>query len=121
MKFTRDSRNPLTIRRVEPGVIRIGDNDYRRTVGLTAATVVDMPTPSFEQLAIDDLEPLLESTPEILLLGTGWTQRQPGRELVFGMARRGIGLEVMDTPAACRTFNILLAEERKIAALLVID
>jgi uncharacterized protein len=57
----------------------------------------------------------------MLILGTGWRQCLPPRDLMFGLARRGIGLEMMDTPAACRTFNILIAEGRRPAAILLLD
>ncbi|MDX1481603.1 MAG: MTH938/NDUFAF3 family protein [Woeseiaceae bacterium] len=122
MKFHRESTQALTIRRVERGRIRIGDEHYEETVALTGEAVIgNVDAPPIDELAVADLESLLGTEPEILLLGTGWAQRQPQREFVFGMARRGIGLEVMDTPAACRTFNVLVAEGRRTAALLVID
>ena len=122
MKFHREATTSLTIRRVERGRIRIGDRHYETTVALTGDTVFeDIDLPGIGELDVADLESLLDTGPEIVLIGTGWTQRQPKREFVFGMARRGIGLEVMDTPAACRTFNVLVAEGRRTAALLVID
>ena len=122
VKFHRESTQALTIRRVERGRIRIGDEHYEETVALTGEAVIDnVDAPPIAELDVADLESLLGTEPEILLLGTGWKQRQPQREFVFGMARRGIGLEVMDTPAACRTFNVLVAEGRRTAALLVID
>ena len=122
MKFNRDPVNALTIRRVERGSIRIGEDQYSETVALTTEEVVsDLLPPAIEQIRIDDLEPLLNTDPEMLVIGTGWSQVLPPRDLTFAMARRGIGLEFMDTPAACRTFNILVAEGRRPAALLIID
>ncbi|MDP2786048.1 MAG: MTH938/NDUFAF3 family protein [Sulfurimicrobium sp.] len=55
---------------------------------------------------------------EILLLGTGAKLCFPSPRLIHAMAQQGIGLEVMDTFAACRTYNILAAEGRKVAAAL---
>lgn len=122
MKFHRENTEALTIRRVERGRIRIGDEHYDETVALTGEAIIgNVDPPPIAELDVADLEALLSTGPEILLLGTGWKQRQPHRDFVFGMARRGIGLEVMDTPAACRTFNVLVAEGRRTAALLVID
>ena len=72
-------------------------------------------------MTVEHLEPLLESKPEIVVLGTGWTPVLPQRDLMFAMARRGIGFEVMDTSAACRTFNVLVSEGRRPAALLFLD
>lgn len=122
MKFSRDGTNALTIRRVDPDRIRIGEVDYRQSVALTADRVLgERSPPGAAVLGIDDLEDLLGEEPEILLVGTGWRAERAGRELTFALARRHIGLEVMDTPAACRTFNILVGEGRKVAALLMLD
>ncbi len=71
-----------------------------------------------EALTVDDLAILIETGPELILLGTGNKQLLPDRDLMFAMARRGIGLEVMDTPAAARTFNVLVGEGRSVAAVL---
>ena len=59
--------------------------------------------------------------PEIVLLGTGDRQHFPHPRLLAPLTERRIGVEVMDTRAACRTFNILVAEGRRVAAALVID
>ena len=56
---------------------------------------------------------------EIVLLGTGAKQRFPHPRLTAQLAKSGIGVEVMDLQAACRTYNILVAEERKVAAALL--
>ena len=71
---------------------------------------------SFDSLAEEDFSPLLELGLEILLLGTGPTQRFPHPRLTRGLAARRIGVEAMDLQAACRTYNILMAEERRVAA-----
>lgn len=57
---------------------------------------------------------------EVLLLGTGARLRFPAPQLISRLARQGIGLEAMDTFAACRTYNILAAEGRKVAAALIL-
>ena len=121
MKFIKDPVNSLTVRRIEPGRLGIGESMYESTVAITADCVLDdLTVPDVAELQDRDLEPLLKTDPEMIVVGTGWSQVRPPRDLVFSMARRGIGLEVMDTPAACRTFNILVAEGRRPAALLVI-
>jgi uncharacterized protein len=58
---------------------------------------------------------------DILLLGTGERQRFPLPQLTAGLRKARIGVEVMDLQAACRTYNILVAEERKVAAALLIE
>jgi uncharacterized protein len=70
------------------------------------------------ELAEADFAPLLATAPELILLGTGASNLFPPRELLFAFARRGIGLESMDTAAAARTFNVLASEGRQVAAVL---
>jgi uncharacterized protein len=78
-------------------------------------------TGGFEALAESDFEALRALKPEILLLGTGNRQRFPAPHLLRPLIDARIGCEVMDLPAACRTFNILMAEGRLVAAALLID
>ena len=73
----------------------------------------------FDALKETDFEVFLELKLEILLLGTGPKQRFPHPRLTRALAQRRIGVEVMDLQAACRTYNILMAEERKVAAALL--
>jgi uncharacterized protein len=74
-----------------------------------------------QELLLEDFAPLLEEEPELVLLGTGRRNEFPPRDLVFGFARMGIGLEVMETSAAARTFNVLAGEGRQVAAVLILD
>ena len=74
---------------------------------------------SFDALKEEDFEVLLELKLEILLLGTGPKQRFPHPRLTRTLAARRIGVEAMDLQAACRTYNILMAEERRVAAALL--
>ncbi len=76
-------------------------------------------TPS--TLAEGDMQKLLDLGSEIILLGTGRRQRFPPGALMRPFAPAGIGLEIMDLQAACRTYNILAAEGRKVAAALLFD
>ena len=79
------------------------------------------PAKSFEQLNTEDFAFLRDLHAEIVLLGTGARQRFPHPRLTAALAQAGIGLEVMDLQAACRTYNILVAEERKVAAALLFE
>jgi uncharacterized protein len=100
-------------------------NGARYELGIAASLVVtpDRIQPwsaaSFEALAESDFEGLLELAPEILLLGTGPRQRFPHPRLTRALAARRIGVEVMDLQAACRTYNFLVAEDRRVAAALL--
>ena len=122
MKFTRDPQADISVRSIERGALRVGEETLTESVALTSEKVIrDWPALDLDQLNESHLERLLQEQPEMIVLGTGWQHRFAPRELMFALARRGIGLEVMDTPAACRTFNILVAEGRRAAALLVLD
>jgi uncharacterized protein len=76
--------------------------------------------PGFAQLSFEHFLPLQHYRPEIVLLGSGARQQFPHPRLMAALAQAGMGLETMDTPAACRTYNILVAEGRKVAAALIL-
>ena len=119
MKFTREMPNSLMIRSVSADGIRIGDDLFDQTIGLAADGVLEnWEAKSVESLEESDFADLLSGEPEVIVLGTGRTNIFPPRELVFALARRQIGLEVMDTAAAARTYNVLAGEGRRVAALL---
>lgn len=121
MKFTRDQISNVTIRRVESGAIMVGDQLLSNNFALTTDEVfADWQASVIEDLTEDDFELLIASKPELILLGTGSKPVFPPRELVFSLARNGIGLEAMDTAAACRTFNILISEGRRVAAVFIV-
>ncbi|HYL90915.1 MAG TPA: Mth938-like domain-containing protein [Burkholderiales bacterium] len=86
---------------------------------VTATEVKPWGPNDFDDLKEQDFAELAQLGAEIVLLGTGKRQRfpHPGLTASFGAAR--VGLEVMDLKAACRTYNILVAEERKVALALV--
>jgi len=76
---------------------------------------------SFAELRAVHLEPLLALSPELVLLGTGATQRFAPPEVRAVFAERGVGLEAMHLGAACRTYNVLVQEERRVAAALFLS
>ncbi|MNI82771.1 hypothetical protein D3C73_1395210 [compost metagenome] len=72
-------------------------------------------------LQVADLEPILALKPALILLGTGERQAFPPAVVMAACLSRGIGLEVMNNPAAARTFNILAGEGRKVAAAFILE
>ncbi len=74
----------------------------------------------FRQLTTDHLAPLLESTPEVVIIGTGYQTLFPSDEIVSLVADHQIGLECMDSRSAARTYNILVSEGRTVAAALML-
>lgn len=75
----------------------------------------------FDALEEADFARIAELGCEILLLGTGHKQRFPQPALLRAVMAARIGIEIMDTPAACRTYNILVGEDRNVAAALLLD
>jgi uncharacterized protein len=76
---------------------------------------------SFDALRAEDFAALLSLGPEVVILGTGRRQRFPHPRLTRPLHEARIGVEVMDTPAACRTYNILMAEGRRVVAAVLQD
>ena len=72
-----------------------------------------------DALTEESLAPVFAMEPEVVLLGTGARQVFPAPELMMCFYRRGVGVEVMTTDAACRTFNILVGEGRRVVAALL--
>ena len=81
--------------------------------------ILDWDVESFDALRAEDFQVFETLQVEIVLLGTGSKQRFPHPRLTAALAKAGVGVEVMDLQAACRTYNILVAEERKVAAALL--
>lgn len=74
---------------------------------------------SFESLQASDFEPIDNQNPDVVILGTGAKQRFIHPRLINALTLRRIGVECMDNQAACRTYNILMAEGRKVALALI--
>ena len=121
MKFHLSTPSGNVITGQGPGWIRVGAQEYRSGIVLTADTVApEWAQEGFDALTEADFAGLLAHAPEIILLGTGSTLRFPHPRLMRALSDAQVGIEVMDTPAACRTFNILAAEGRKIVAALIV-
>ena len=102
--------------------VRLGVVEYRDNVLVTPERIVTGWTPGgFDTLSEADFAALVELKPEVVLLGTGASLRFPHPRLTRALTDAGIGVEVMDTPAACRTFNILAAEGRRVVAAVILD
>jgi uncharacterized protein len=102
--------------------VRLGVVEYRENIVVTPERILSGWCPGgFDALTEADFEAVAALKPEIVLLGTGARQRFPSPRLTRALVEVHIGLDVMDTPAACRTFNILAAEERLVAVAILLD
>ena len=111
------SRNAIT--GYGEGYVMVNGQRYESSLIVLPDRVVAWDATGFDALSPEHFLSLKDLRAEILLLGTGPKQRFPHPRLTAPLAEAGIGLEVMDLKAACRTYNILVAEERKVAAALL--
>jgi uncharacterized protein len=119
MQLTRDSSAVHFIRAWEPGRLRVADRWLTGNVIVSSEQIVEGWTAiEPHRLTIAELEPALALEPTIIVVGTGTQHLLPDVELMAAVAQRSVGLEIMSTPAACRTFNVLLQEQRRVVAAL---
>jgi uncharacterized protein len=123
MKLSDDSNARLhLVRAYQPGEIRVGEDIYRRSCLLRADTIVsDWRPQTIDELRPGDFAAILALEPEIIVIGSGTKQKFPPYSLLAEILARGIGCEVMDTGAACRTYNVLVSEDRRAVAALFLE
>ena len=110
----------LFIKAISDEGIQVGEQWYSGPLIISATSLVtDWDARSVEDLLPHSFDPIFELSPEVVLMGTGTRQYFPPMELMMEFYRRGIGAEVMSTTAACRTFNVLVSEQRLVVAALM--
>jgi uncharacterized protein len=116
MKFTQQTpADANLIRRYGPDFVVIGELEIRRSCLVTATALVQDWSPrGVEELSVAHLTPIFDRAPEVVVLSTGASQKFPRAALRAEFAARRIGLEIMEVGAACRTYNVLVGEERKV-------
>ena len=122
MKFERDlSQGKYTFSGYGEGYVEINRERHSSSLVVSGERLVtDWPVTRVEGLAPDHMAAILELAPEIVLLGTGARLTFPEPAQLAPLYKAGLGVEVMDTPAACRTYNILLGEGRNVVAALIV-
>lgn len=99
--------------------IRIGETVLHTSCIVTAQQLItDFPPQTLGELTVANLERVFPLDPEIVVIGTGPRQHFPEPSLMGAVLSRGIGCEVMDLGAACRTYNVLVSEDRRAVAIL---
>ena len=122
MKFELEigTRGPGRITRYGPGEIVVGQTAFQGSILVSAMGDVQPWAPErFEDLAVTHFAALAALDPELVLVGTGSSHRFPAPALLEPLSARAIGVEIMDTGAACRAFNFLLGEDRRVVAALL--
>ena len=122
MKLTLETSDVNLVSAWKPAAIRIGDKWLCSHLILSAQDILlYWPVTSPKTLKAADLQPAINLNPKIVLLGTGRHLVLPNSDLMTDLAIQGVGLEIMDTPAACRTYNLLVHEGRDVVAALFIN
>jgi uncharacterized protein len=121
MRFNREPGSASNVvRSYGGGELRVNEAVYRGAIILSASTVLSEPNfQKLDDLIGMDVSRVLRLEPELVLLGTGAQQIFPPASFGAQFLRAGIGFEVMDTGAACRTFNVLVGEQRRVVAMLL--
>ena len=119
MQLSRDAAAVNVIRAWEPGRVRVAERWLTGNVIVSSEQLIEgWTTIAPQHLTIAELAPALALEPTIIVLGTGTDNLLPDVELMAAAAALSVGLEIMNTPAACRTFNVLLQEHRRVVAAL---
>jgi len=121
MQLTLESHGDIVIQSWEPGLLKVNGEAITHHAMIHSTEVSQWLPANPASLTLDDFAPLLSLQPEIILFGSGSTQVFPAIELITEIMQRGIAFEVMDSAAACRTYNILSAEQRPVVAAILIE
>ncbi len=131
MAFTRENNVGNAIHSYSPGKIQIiqksdidGEseavlNTFTSNLIVNQSTLInDWPVQNIDEITAESISPIIELDPEIVILGVGGKMLLPPVKINLLFQKYNIGLEVMDTAAACRTYNFLLTEGRNVTAVL---
>ena len=123
MTFTLESSSRVNlVRAYSRAELRIGEELVHSSCIVSADRLItDWPPARFDALRPEHLQAIFDLEPEVVLLGTGERQQFPPADIRAAFAARRVGLEVMDLGAACRTYNILVQEERRAVAALFLE
>lgn len=103
------------------GYVMVNGQRHEQSLVVTPDELLSGRLPaSFDTLEAAHFDALLELQPEVVLFGSGSQLRFPHPQLYQALSRARIGVECMDTPAACRTYNILMSEDRKVVAVILL-
>ena len=122
MKLTLASRSQHFIRGYTADEIRLGDRVLRSNCLIAPDELIEnWSARGVDTLTSADLQSVFALRPEIVILGTGTRQQFPAPAIQASFLAREIGFEVMDIGAACRTFNVLLSEDRRVVAAMLLN
>jgi len=122
MKFSEDFvSGTQIINAYDDNSITINEQRFSKSLIVSHSLLItDWPVENIHELNETTLQPVIEQQPEVIIIGTGRKILFPSPEHYASAIKAGIGIEFMDTGAACRTYNILLAENRKVTAAIIL-
>ena len=123
MKLQSDPHSGAnTITGYGDGYVEINQTPYAHAVILSSdGAILEWPVKAFDELEADHFSQMIALKPELILIGTGKRQRFPKPELLKALIAAKIGFEIMDSQAACRTYNILVGEGRQVLLALIVE
>jgi len=121
MRFAQDSADGNLIQAYRQGEIIVNERKINHSVVITANEIIEWLPQQFADITPEHLDRLADYRPEIVILGTGKRQQFPPPHFPVGLQTQGIGVEVMNTDAACRTFNVLMSEGRRVVAAMILE
>lgn len=122
MKISQDVHDGLfQIKSYHNGVITIDDNQYKNSLIVSCEKLIDTWRPqNISEVLMEDFDVVLNLKPQLILFGSGETFQLLPPQITVPLMQKGIGVECMDTKAACRTYTALLAEGREVVAALLV-
>ena len=122
MKFAEDNLNEgYFITSYETGILRVNGKTINTSLIIAPDQLIeDWSISDISQLSTDHIKNIIDLKPELVLLGTGGQLCFPDIEIYAELIQLGIGIDFMDTGAACRTYNILNSEGRRVVAGLIV-
>ena len=119
MRFAEDSQTPNSIQSISADGVVIDNRLISESVLVSGSSLETWAPCSVAELTDEHLGLCMNLQPEIVIIGTGRMQSFPPAELLYRLQKQGIGVEVMANDAACRTFNVLLSEDRHVVLALI--
>jgi uncharacterized protein len=122
MKFHPDPISVQSIKSYGPGWIQVANERYNSSVVIASSGALFLwHCKRFEDLTSEHFEQLVKLQPELVIFGSGARLRFPAVALTSALIERQIGVETMDTQAACRTYNVLAGEGRSVVVALLLE
>lgn len=121
MKFTLDEpKGDYVFSNYGIGLLAVNDQPHHNSLIIFPDTLLDWDVQSVANLEIEHFQIFIDRKPDIVILGTGARQEFPSTTLRRGLLNLQIQLDVMDTAAACRTYNLLVSEDRNVGAAVIV-